>query len=221
MRIYFINKNSKLKGPGYVNLADGKKLDVGDICIVCNTSMDYPSKVLLLNENMEAWEKCTLIEECSTPITDEWPNFLLYSFDGVSNRQGEIDSLNVLSELFDDSIFGKLLRNAISILKYESDHLEAEILIDILSAQRNNKTDRTNSKNENTHFASSEIEKKNFLDFLPLDIRQEIYSMLNSNIIAKEVLENIRSKYGVQFRKAFLDFKKIDPNGSIYKGLNI
>ena len=91
MTIYFINKKSTLNGPFDVTDAHFNKIiRIGDVCI---RDTDCGMQFLLVVSNINRWSSCNCIGLSNVIKHDIEANMLLFSFDGINRRKGDISSL--------------------------------------------------------------------------------------------------------------------------------
>lgn len=208
MNIYFVNKNSKLKGP--FDIIDAKRqhiIKVGDICI-CDS--DKGLKVLYVVSSCNTWNACKCIGIGSgKPVSDG--NTLLFSFDGISRRFGNIEALTQLESIFTKEPISSLLRCALDITSYKRDFWDIEIfkniiecspMEDVCSAERGNKTPNPTG----ILFAS-------YLDQKCLDLFNECQGQ---KLPLRDTYSIIKTKYQESFRKSLIEFMRECPNSTIY-----
>ncbi len=218
MRIYYVGKNSSVKGPCDIHLADGSTLDVGDICIMSTDSTEFPSVVYSIT-SVGKWKDCQVIMKSSQVVGDGWSNFLLFAFDGIKKRVGKISQLKLLLKYFEGTILESLLLNAIAILEYNCDYIDASFFVKIYESKKYQYY-KTSNKTDDHNIGVTPEGQKYFVNYLPGDIRKKLYELIESNIPSKEAIKLIRKNHAKHFRKAFLEFINSHPSRSIYDGLS-
>lgn len=125
MTIYFINKKSKLNGPFDVTDAHFNKIiRIGDVCI---RDTDCGLQFLLVVSNINRWSSCNCIGYSNVIKHDIEGNMLLFSFNGINRRMGDVSSLELLSEAFADDPLHSFIKNALDILAYRRDYWDIQL----------------------------------------------------------------------------------------------
>ena len=124
MNIYFVNKNSKQKGPYDITDQHRQKIiTIGDV-ILRDTAEGI--KFLFVVSDINAWEGC----KCAATIKSNVglsANNLLFSFDGIRRRKGNIEVLEKLQSISDSLALKDFFENAVSILSYQHDWWDVEV----------------------------------------------------------------------------------------------
>ena len=130
MHIYFVNQYSKIVGPFDITDSNHQKnIRNGDVIIrdTCDGLC-----FLIVTSSINKWNRCKCIDTVQGHLKREG-NFLLFSFDGISKRFGDIQALSELSQLFQNPPCHDFFENALSILTYKCDLWDISIFKDIHS----------------------------------------------------------------------------------------
>lgn len=216
MIIYFVNKNCKLKGPLEIRLSNGESLKSGDICVL---STDAETVAYLLTDFSKTWNKCKTVGRAMalTDCSKDWSNFLLYSFDGFSKREGDIIALETILLKFDDQPFGDLIKIVIRILKNEIDCIDASVLASLYSNGLSVDTPSSHLIGRTTDSPDLSDTFTPFIFYLPEEIQNEARSLLRMRSI-KETVSKLRTEYKKEFKIAFEKFINDNPGHFIHEG---
>lgn len=214
MKIYFVNFHCNTASPADLKLSCELKIQEGDICI---RNLGNALNALFVTNPQFEWEKLPLISFSLNSLSIDWGNSLLYSFDGIDERHGNIVRLKQLSRCFSDKIFNNFLSEVIAILNYEKDLIDLAVLKTIIESRKN-----TPNKSPH-HFPTTtapQYSQKNvsFFSCLSCELQNEVIQRLKMDT-PKRVLHHIRTVYPKDFRIAFKEFNEENPNGNIYAGL--
>ena len=125
MNIYFVNRYSKLKGP--FDIIDSNRqhlIKVGDICLR-DTIEGVAFYVVYNSTNM--WNACKLVGVGRNETLPDIGNTLLFSFDGLSRRRGDITLIKLLTLCFREKVIDDFFRNAVDILEYKKDFWDGSL----------------------------------------------------------------------------------------------
>ena len=112
MHIYFVNQYSKIVGPFDITDSNHQKnIRNGDV-IIRDTSDGLC--FLIVTSSINKWNRCKCIDTVQDHLKIEG-NFLLFSFDGISKRFGDIQSITELNQLFNSPPCHDFFENALSI----------------------------------------------------------------------------------------------------------
>ena len=209
MNIYFVNKNSKQKGPYDITDQHRQKIiTIGDVILRDTTE---GIKFLFVVSDRNTWEDC----KCAATIKVNVglsSNNLLFSFDGIRRRKGNIEVLEKFQSISDSLALKDFFENAVSILSYQYDWWDVEVFQRVYGL-----TSVLDSKSVNT-FGSSQQCLNEFLfeSYLKDDALLLFHSLLENNHSLKEIYTKIRAEYPISFRQALKSFLNDHPNSTIY-----
>ena len=119
MIIYLVNRSSKLGGPfDIIDPHHEHIINVGDICLL-NTSNGLA--FLLVNTKDNAWDSCFCVGLGNNNDLLDIDNTLLFSYDNIHQRKGNILLIKKLLPCFREKVIVKFFDNAIDILQYKRD----------------------------------------------------------------------------------------------------
>lgn len=204
MIIYFVNKKSKLKGPFDIGSVT---ISIGDVCIR-DTAQGVQFLVVISNVN--SWNACACAECADVKLYNMGANMLLFSFDGVKKRYGDIHQIEALAKVFSAAPLHRFMKNALDILTYRCDGWDAKLFVDInnLNAASNSvvieKVDVTPKGN------------RMFIDYFDLGIKELILNLQSENLSRREIYTKIKTLKPKEFRLALKMFLTDNPNSNIY-----
>lgn len=212
MNIYFVNKKSCIVGPFDITDAHHKKIiKIGDVIIRDSTN---GISFLLVISDANRWNVCKCLGKANGQIGIE-SNTLLFRFDGVSQRFGNIKKTERLRELFNTSPISDFFDNALSILSYKCDFWDMNIfcmihLLTPIEFQQlpNKKQTRVTVCNKSTGYL--------FEEYLDAEMLLLFESNSKQNKPLRDVYKEIRNRYPMNFRQALKLFLKDNPNSTIY-----
>ncbi|MBR0323038.1 MAG: hypothetical protein IIX06_00935 [Bacteroidales bacterium] len=213
MNIYFVNKKSKTKGPFDITDAHQNHIiKIGDVCI---RDTDNGMFFLFVTSNTNRWESCKYISKIIHHETRLTGNTLLFSFDGINKRTGNIEYLRWMSNIYTSDLIRKFFTNAIDILTYKCDYWNIELFVKIHSI-----TPLTPYK-ENKHRITEKSITSNhptplFLSYLDSEIISIFHSMTEKGLSLRNTYEFIRNKYPKEFQTAMKSFLEENPKSTIY-----
>lgn len=212
MHICFINKKSRLRGPFDIMDAQRRKvIHVGDI-ILHETLKEI--EFLIVVSEINKWGACKLIGHVEGNLNVEG-NVILFSFNGLSRRYGNIDVLKQLKVYFDTSPFVDFFNNALAILEDKCDLWDVGIFKSMYGLSPFMLQERTKSKQE--HGCGSNSSAYLFERYLTEDALVLFYSLVGKNIQMRNVYKEVREKYPEAFRYALKVFLQEHPNSTIYE----
>ena len=214
MKIYYVNSQSTTASPVDLKLPCGLNIQEGDICI--RSFEDTLLALLVINPQIE-WEKLPCISSCFNALSIRWGNSLLYSFNGIDGRYGNLERLELLSRCFSDKIFHNFLAEVIAILKYEKDLIDLAVLKTLMESGEGA---HNISLRHSTTSVLIQYPLKNvsFFSCLSGELQNEVALKLERDT-PQRVLRHIRTAYPKEFRIAFKEFNEKNPDGNIYTGL--
>ena len=213
MNIYFVNKQSKLKGPFDIkNARQIQILRIGDVCI---RDTEDGLLFLLVVNNTNRWNSCKCIDKAKYTETQLTGNTLLFSFNGIEKRVGNLGILEWLSKIYTSEIIRKFFLNAIDILTYKCDFWDIELFVRIhlmspitTIGGENGFTD-VNPKISHSSYPL-------FYLYLNEEMRAVFATMSEGNDSLRDIYEYLRGKYSAEFRKAIKKFLEDNPQTTIY-----
>ena len=211
MTIYFINKKSKLKGPFDVTDAHFNKIiKIGDVCI---RDTDCGLQFLLVVSNINRWSSCNCIGYSNVINHDIEANMLLFSFDGINRRKGDVSSLEFLSEAFAEGPLRSFILNALDILKYRQDFWDIQLFLDIHSSSPITIADEIRMK------SITETDKRApmFVNYFNSEMKNMFYELQAENLTMREIYTKSKELKPTDFRTAMRNFLMENPNSNIYK----
>ena len=209
MIIYFVNKNSTIKGPYDIMDAHRNRImRVGDICI---REDSRGVSFLLVVSGTNRWNTCKCIGYSKGDLNLEG-NTLLFSFDGLSRRFGLVDKIKELCTIFINEPLHSFFTNALDILSYKSDLWDVSTFSKMLILSPLEPP--TKVREESTTYLKS-ITK--FERYLPKDSRTLFWALYSEGISLREVYQTIRKQYPDDFRQAIKQFLKENPQATIYE----
>ena len=211
MHIYFVNQYSKIVGPFDITDSNHQKIVRNGDVIIRDTSDGLC--FLIVTSSINKWNRCKCIDTVQGHLKREG-NFLLFSFDGISKRFGDLQALTELSQLFQSPPCHNFFENALAILTYKCDLWDIGIFKDIHSLTPfeiyNDNADK-----------SIVIDKKTysqylFEDYFDTNLHSMFLKLVEQNTPLREVYIKIRELYPNEFRSAMMSFIREHPNSTIY-----
>lgn len=142
MNIYFVNRYSNYRGPFDISASNRKHIiNVGDICL-----RDYKDGVdfLLVCSSENSWSACKRVGTGNNGEMSGCRDTLLFSFDGISRRKGNISLIKNLSTCFREKVVFDFFCNAIDILEYRRDSWDSSLFSRMLAPSQELITDTEN-----------------------------------------------------------------------------
>ena len=210
MTIYFINKKSKLNGPFDVTDAHFNKIiRIGDVCI---RDTDCGLQFLLVVSNINRWSSCNCIGYSNVIKHDIEGNMLLFSFNGINRRMGDVSSLELLSEAFADDPLHSFIKNALDILAYRRDYWVIQLFLDIHSLSSITIADEIRMK------SITETDKRvpMFINYFNSEMKNMFYELQAENLTMREIYTKIKELKQKDFRTAMRNFLMENPDSNIY-----
>lgn len=211
MNIYFVNKKSSIKGPFDITNANRQKIiNIGDVII---RDTDSGLTFLIVSSDANRWNACKCISKVFDNIDLE-ANTILFSFDGINARYGDVKNISRLKEIFNDTPVATFFENALSILEYKCDFWSMDVfykintIIPIEIEYSNNKLKiQTDGRKTERYLFET------YLSDAPLLLFQ---SLQEEGISLKEIYKEIRKLYPNDFRLSLKNFLQNHPNSTIY-----
>lgn len=213
MNIYFVHKNSTLKGPFDIRNAEKKPfMQIGDYCL---RSTEHELSLLWVTSERNSWMACSCVATASSDSFSASGNTLLFTSDGLHCRSGKLHLLKELSRLFAHKPAHQFFLEAIAILNYEKDLWNASLLVALHSSKPSsirvssgypghlNEAPHPSERHPFSHYLDPVYQKR------LSELRQQGYSL-------KDCYQTIRKESPQGFRTALRKFLSDYPNGSIY-----
>ena len=210
MNIYFINKYASLKGPFDITDSHRNKIiKIGDVCLRdTQTGIAF----MLVVSSVNSWNACLCAGIAQGDINLN-ANTLLFHFDGISKRSGDIQKLKVLNSIFCEPPLCDFFKNAIDILSYKCDFWNASVFYKIHTNTPIPVLDITNSKNR---VGNVDVNRPLFWEYFNEDIQNTFFVERVEKKSLKSIYKAIREKHPNDFRQALKQFLEDNPNASIY-----
>lgn len=160
------------------------------------------------------WSQCPVIAYSKYKLSHDPGNVLLFSYDGLTKRSGNLRILSDMSNCFsEDAIFLDFLSNAVRILKYQEDSLKFEIISKILIRQKWVSpvlSDLNESQNTSEDYTSP------LSPFFTLEVRKRLSDLLKSGMPLYDCYSKLRETYARDFICACKKYAALYPGKSIY-----
>ena len=212
MNIYFVNRQSKLKGP--FDIIDSYRqhiIKVGDICLR-DTIEGVAFYVVYKSAN--TWNDCKLVGVGRNDTLSERGNTLLFSFDGLSKRKGDIALIKQIMLCFREKAIDDFLGNAVEILEYKRDLWDGSLFPKFFASTQElidrNEVKKSRERIEANRYPSI------FAKYLSEELFELLIQNLNEGRELKEAYMILREKHPDMFRKALIQFLSETPNGTIF-----
>ena len=213
MNIYFVNKQSKLKGPFDIkNARQIQTLRIGDVCI---RDTEDGLLFLLVVNNTNRWNSCKCIDKAKYTETKLTGNTLLFSFNGIEKRVGNIGVLEWLSKIYTSEIIRNFFFNAIDILTYKCDYWDIELFVRIHSITPISMEGMISEHKKSPTMIHHSYPL--FYSYLKEELKSVFCSMFEDGASLREIYEHLRSKYSAEFSKSIKDFLEDNPQSTIYE----
>ena len=212
MNIYYVNRYSKYKGP--FDIIDSNRehiIKVGDICL-----RDYVEGVafLVVSGSGNSWNACKQVGIGNHDILSGQGNTLLFSFDGLHRRKGDVELIKQLIDCYREKVIVDFFSNAIEILEYKKDFWDVSLFQRFFDTSQElialNEVKKP-SVTQNTRKYPSVFAK-----YLEEELLGLLIASLNEGNGLKEAYMILREKEPVLFRAALIKFLSENPTGTIY-----
>ena len=212
MNIYFVNRYSKLKGP--FDIIDSNRqhiIKVGDICLRDTT--DGVAFYVVYNSS-NSWNSCKVVGFGENGTLSDIGNTLLFSFDGLSRRKGDIALIKQIRMCFKEKVINDFFCNAVDILDYKKDFWEGSLFPQFFAPSQElvdrDKQKKSDVSTETKHYPSI------FAQYLSKELQELLINCLNEGYELKEAYQILRMKHPELFRKALMKFLTENPSGTIF-----
>lgn len=214
MNIYFVNRNSTLKGP--FDITDHRRqkiIRIGDV-VLRETTKGIMFNVVVSNDNK--WGLCQCIDITEETLHIEG-NTLLFSFDGITKRTGNLRLLNELKKLFQKQPVCDFLENAISILSYKCDLWNLEIFCEMQKLAHLDDMQQNKAPLMRVENAVKEDIEYLFVSYLDEKSKLLFKTLFKHNKKLKDIYIEIRKQFPQEFRKSIITFQRNHPSLTIYE----
>lgn len=212
MNIYYVNRNSKLKGP--FDIIDSNRqhiIKVGDICLR-DTSDGIAFYVVYNSSN--SWNSCKVVGFGDNDTLSDIGNTLLFSFDGLSRRKGNIALIKQVRMCFREKVIDDFFSNALDILEYKRDFWEGSLFPQFFASTQElvdrDEQKKSDLSNDINHYPSI------FAKYLSEELLELLINSLNEGNELKKAYQILRTKHPELFRKALMKFLTENPCGTIF-----
>ena len=212
MNIYFVNRHSKFKGP--FDIIDSNRqhiIKVGDVCL--RDTYEGVAFYVVYNSS-NTWNACKLVGIGKNETLSETGNTLLFSFDGLSKRKGDIKLIEQLTLCFRERVIDDFLTNAVEILEYKKDLWDGSLFPQFFASSQE-LVDRDEKKKDDVSAEANDYPTF-FAQYLDNDLLELLITCLNKGKDLKEAYLLLREKHPVMFRKALMRFLIENPSSTIY-----
>ncbi len=212
MNIYFVNRHSKIKGPFDIMDANRKRIiKIGDICL-----RDFVEGVafLVVCSTENTWNACRRVGLGDNHDLSDIGNSILFSFDGLHGRTGNVALINKLSDRFREKAIVDFFTNAVCILEYKGDYFEASLFSQFFAS-----TQELITRKEIPSPAKA-ITQEGYPTEFSKYFDDKLLKLLNLSINEgkglRESYNLIREKHPDSFRTALIQFLRENPARTIY-----
>ena len=212
MNIYYVNRYSKYKGP--FDIIDSNRehiIKVGDICL-----RDYVEGVafLVVSGSSNSWNACKQVGIGNHDILSGQGNTLLFSFDGLHRRKGDVELIKQLIDCYREEVIVDFFSNAIEILEYKKDFWDVSLFQRFLATSQE-LISRTEVKKPSVVQNNRQYPTE-FAKYLDKELLGMLMAGLNTGNGLKAMYMFLREKEPVLFRTALMKFLAENPAGTIY-----
>lgn len=212
MNIYFVSRYSKLKGP--FDIIDSNRqhiIKIGDICLR-DTTEGVVFYVAYNSSN--SWNSCKMVGIGDNDVLSDIGNTLLFSFDGLSRRKGDIALIKQIRLCFREKVIDDFFCNAVDILDYKKDFWDGSLFPQFFASTQE-LIDRNSLKKSDVS-AKTNRYPSIFAQYLSKKLQEILIDSLIDGKELKEAYLIIREKHPDMFRKALMQFLAENPSGTIY-----
>lgn len=212
MNIYFVNRYSKYKGP--FDIIDSNRehiIKVGDICL-----RDYVEGVefLVVCSSDNSWKACKSVGIGDNSILSNQGNTLLFSFDGLHKRKGNVSLIKQLIDCYREKVIINFFGNAIDILEYKKDFWDVSLFSQFFASSQEL---ISRSESKKTYVVQFDRQyPSEFAKYLDKELFSMLMAGLNTGNGLKAMYKFLREKEPVLFRTALMKFLSENPTGTIY-----
>ena len=217
-------------------------IDKGDLCFLQNTN----ELLVFIHDsdpvNNKLIIKTRYTQRISLNIRSNNP--IVFSYNGETKREGNIMFLLTLLNVIKEATIIQIIKQAISILNYKEDRINANCLLNIYKLPYISKeilVTNLDTKEEINHSFNIESKvsedkaiktkkgsisyKQNttvspdnyyFYDYLNQILRDQWINLHNKNVAIRNIMQYMRKDHKIFFRQAFRTFTQHHPNLNIY-----
>ncbi|MDO4985733.1 MAG: sigma-70 family RNA polymerase sigma factor [Prevotella sp.] len=212
MTIYFVNRNSNLKGP--FDIIDANRqhiIKVGDICLRDTTK---GVEFLVVYTPNNSWSACKCVGVGKSDQFKNDGNTLVFTFDGIHKRKGDALFMSLLVQCFREKVIVEFFLNAVEILQYRSDCWDGSLFPQFFADSQVYVTPRS----KNPIHTSNESGKypTDFSKYLDNRLLESLLDSLKRGDSIKKAYVVLRALHPQLFRKALMRFLVENPNGTIF-----
>ena len=212
MNIYFVNRYSKLKGP--FDIMDSNRqhiIKVGDICL--RDTIDGVAFYVVHNSS-NSWNSCKVVGFGENGTLSDIGNTLLFSFDGLSKRKGDIALIRQIRICFREKVIDDFFCNAVDILDYKRDFWEGSLFPQFFASSQElvdrDEQKKTDVSNDTNYYPSI------FAKYLSDELLELLINCLNDGNELKEAYQILREKHPEMFRRSLMKFLTENPSATIF-----
>ena len=212
MNVYFVNRYSKLKGP--FDIIDSNRqhiIKIGDICL--RDTIEGVAFYVVYNTS-NSWNSCKVVGIGENDVLSDIGNTLLFSFDGLSRRKGDIALIKQIRLCFKEKVIDDFFRNAVDILEYKKDFWDGSLFPQFFASSQE-LIDRIDQKKPVVIAKTNRLPSV-FAQYLSKELQDILTDSLIDGKELKEAYIIIREKHPDMFRKALMQFLSENPSGTIY-----
>ena len=212
MNIYLVNRYSKFKGPfDIIGFNREHIIRVGDICL-----RDYVEGVafLVVCSSKNSWNACKRVGIGNNEVLNGQGNTLLFSFDGLHKRKGNVFLIKQLSDCFREKVIVDFFTNAIDILEYKKDLWDVSLFSRFFASSQDLITRPETIKS--SVIPNSRRYPSVFAKYLDDELLELLTASLNEGNGLKEAYMILRDKDPMLFRAALMKFLAENPKRTIF-----
>ena len=212
MNIYLVNRYSKFKGP--FDIIDSNRehiIKVGDICL-----RDYVEGIafLVVCSTDNSWNACKRVGIGNNEVLNGQGNTLLFSFDGLHKRKGNVFLIKQLLDCFREKVIVDFFTNAIDILEYKKDLWDVSLFSRFFASSQDLITRSEIIKS--CVIPNSRRYPSVFAKYLDDELLELLTASLNEGNGLKEAYMILRDKDPMLFRAALMKFLAENPKRTIF-----
>ena len=210
MTIYFVNKYSKIRSPfEIVDSSNMQIINIGDICI---RDIGGILQFLVVKNEKNDWSSCICVYKSNDECIDIEANSLLFAFDNLRKRKGNIILLNKISYVFKNTLVYNFIINAVEILTYKKDQWNVDFLIPIYSITES----LLEEKKENLCKLEQNEGNVLFYSYLSDEMKLRFNTLQRARYSLKEIYQFLKQENEREFHKAIFNFLHKNPKSTIY-----
>lgn len=184
-------------------------INVGDICI---RDIGGILQFLVVRNKKNDWSSCICVCKSNYECLDIEANSLLFAFDNLRNRKGNIILLKKISNVFKNTLVYNFITNAVEILTYKKDQWSVDFLIPIYSSTE----PLLEEKKENLFKLEQNEGNVLFYSYLSDGMKLRFNTLQSARYSLKEIYQLLRQENEGEFNKAIFKFLHENPKSTIY-----